>query len=227
MPPTINKNKYSKWYFNIIKKVRSQNRTKTKTTYYENHHIIPISLGGINHESNRILLTYREHFLCHWLITKFLSKQRDQQKMLFALSYMITSPNTTKRRFTSWQYETARIANKNSMIGNDHGTGNKGIKRTPWTKERKKEHSLRLTGVKKVNGKRKNQNGIANYMFGRYGKLHHGYGKPSTKESIEKMKDTKTKNRMECKYCHKIICKNIHTRFHGENCKENEHVTCN
>lgn len=38
---------------------------------HERHHIIPKSIGGTNDTSNIAILTYREHFIAHWLLTKF------------------------------------------------------------------------------------------------------------------------------------------------------------
>ena len=64
-------NKYLKWYNNIISNAKSQNRYKSKEQYYENHNITPNDFGGSNDESNMILLTAREHYICHYLLTKF------------------------------------------------------------------------------------------------------------------------------------------------------------
>lgn len=55
-------NKYKIIYFRII------NNAKTRalpTEYVETHHIIPKSLGGDNTKTNVVLLTGREHFICH------------------------------------------------------------------------------------------------------------------------------------------------------------------
>lgn len=35
-------------------------------TYTEKHHIIPKSLGGDNSKTNLVVLTGRQHFICHW-----------------------------------------------------------------------------------------------------------------------------------------------------------------
>lgn len=69
-------NKYTKWYFNII-----ENSTALSG---EHHHIIPKSLGGSTDQSNIKLLSYREHFICHLLLTKMVEGQ-DKYKMGWAL----------------------------------------------------------------------------------------------------------------------------------------------
>ena len=52
-------NKYYTLYHNIISIAISQNRYKSKETYYENHHIIPKSFGGLKDKENMVLLTAR------------------------------------------------------------------------------------------------------------------------------------------------------------------------
>lgn len=76
-------NKYTKWYFNIVKK----NRYFLNGEYFEVHHIIPKSLGGLDDITNKVSLTAREHFICHLLLTKMVSGQ-DQRKMIHAINLM-------------------------------------------------------------------------------------------------------------------------------------------
>lgn len=47
----------------------AQNRI-TVNGYTEIHHIIPTSEGGVDDDSNKVILTAREHFLVHWLLYK-------------------------------------------------------------------------------------------------------------------------------------------------------------
>ena len=61
-------------YESIIQKAKSENRIKLRKNqenyvYYENHHIIPKCLNGSNEEYNKVLLTAREHYVCHKLLT--------------------------------------------------------------------------------------------------------------------------------------------------------------
>jgi len=59
---------YQKIYDQIIERARKEGRKKGEGVYYEAHHIVPKCLGGKNTKSNLILLTAKEHFLCHWLL---------------------------------------------------------------------------------------------------------------------------------------------------------------
>jgi len=61
---------YKEIYDNIIRKAQLENRIKGKEIYYEKHHIIPKCLKGNNEKSNLVLLTAKEHFICHKLLTK-------------------------------------------------------------------------------------------------------------------------------------------------------------
>ena len=58
--------KYTKWYAQITERARN----RILDTYTETHHIIPRSLGGTDDINNLVELTAREHFICHWLLTK-------------------------------------------------------------------------------------------------------------------------------------------------------------
>lgn len=60
----------TKIYNNLIEKVKKENRLKNNIIYYEKHHIIPKCMGGHNGEQNLVLLTYKEHILSHWLLSK-------------------------------------------------------------------------------------------------------------------------------------------------------------
>jgi hypothetical protein len=76
-------NKYNRWYNQIVK--QAQNRVVEG--YTERHHIQPRSLGGADTPDNLVELTAREHFVCHWLLTKMTTGE-DRYKMLNALRMM-------------------------------------------------------------------------------------------------------------------------------------------
>lgn len=102
-------NKYSNWYYAIIRKASDENRIKLKRNdenfiYYEEHHIVPRSLGGSNDENNIVKLTAKEHFICHILLCKML-EGKDKRKMLFALKCMKNMQNLVQHRYTSKLYE--------------------------------------------------------------------------------------------------------------------------
>jgi NUMOD3 motif len=77
-------NKYKKWYYDIT----SRGQSRISEAYSEKHHILPRSLGGSNEKSNITSLTAREHFICHWLLTKIYNEGEAHWKMLNALRIM-------------------------------------------------------------------------------------------------------------------------------------------
>lgn len=97
-------NKYNTWYDNII----TNSQKRTTDDYTESHHIIPESLGGPDTPENRTALTAREHFICHWLLTKIHPIGDAHWKMLNALRIMRAenkSQTRYKTKITSRVYE--------------------------------------------------------------------------------------------------------------------------
>jgi hypothetical protein len=82
--------------------------------YCERHHILPRSMGGSDDQANIVKLTYREHFLAHWLLTKFTTGQ-DRRKMLHALYRM--SGQFGGRVVASWRYDVSRRAQREAKLG--------------------------------------------------------------------------------------------------------------
>ena len=90
-------------YKNIIE--LAQSRNEISSNYYEVHHIIPKCLGGNNLPENLAKLTAREHFICHWLLTKCINGHK--QKINFALWNMMNLENEYQKRYkiTSRKYQ--------------------------------------------------------------------------------------------------------------------------
>ena len=87
-------NKYTIWYYNIINNAAERVLDK----YQETHHIIPKSLGGSDKKDNLVKLTAREHFICHWLLTK-MTDYKHKQKMDYALWMMMNIVNEQQHRY--------------------------------------------------------------------------------------------------------------------------------
>ena len=130
-------NKYTKWYYNIINKAKSENRVKSKETYYESHHIIPKSLGGNNSKENIVLLTAREHYICHCLLV-YAIIIKHKKRMVAALSKMQCQNNYTKRNSLNYSLCKKLISGPNNwMYGKTH------------TEEAKQKISLAAIGNKR------------------------------------------------------------------------------
>lgn len=99
-------NKYSKWYFQIIKNASDLIRFG----YTEKHHIIPKSLGGTNSKENLVRLTAREYFIAHHLLTKMTegSDKKKMQKALWILRHTKTGTKLTSKQFESLRIDFAK-----------------------------------------------------------------------------------------------------------------------
>jgi len=124
------KNKYHDWYMQLCNSRQKLNRVKSKNQYFESHHIIPRSLGGSNKKTNLVLLTAREHFIAHLLLTKF-TTGKDRQKMIYAFNMMcITFKKSSKlyqqqrKLFSELQSKNMRGSN-NSMYNKKHNDNTK------------------------------------------------------------------------------------------------------
>src|ERR1700719_1583943 len=123
-------NKYYYWYYTIINRARKRGAIEG---YFEKHHVIPRCLGGKNDRRNIVRLTYREHYLAHWLLTK-MTTGKDKRKMDFALIQMTLITRDKKREgiIPSRWFEKSRRLRIDVMKGNKYSVGksNKGYKHT-------------------------------------------------------------------------------------------------
>jgi hypothetical protein len=118
-------NKYSR----IYNRITARATERALIGYRENHHVIPRSMGGTNAKSNMVSLTAREHFICHWLLTKMVTGA-DRAKMVYALRMMRVSNDLQNR------YETKITARVYEKYKKEHAI-NLSIMRTgktPWNK---------------------------------------------------------------------------------------------
>lgn len=103
--------KYLKWYANIINNARSQFRSK-EDGYFESHHILPRSMGGSDDADNLVLLTAKEHHICHHLLYLF-TEGPDKHKMAFAWNMMCWASGRVGNRpmyYNSRLYQKAKQA---------------------------------------------------------------------------------------------------------------------
>jgi hypothetical protein len=190
---------YQKIYNSIIQKARSENRIKNSKIYYEAHHIIPTCLGGIGKcsqwktHTNIILLTAREHFLCHWLLHEI---HPDNFKLFFAFRQMSIMKNRKQLRYvpSSKIIEYARIK------------ASEFLKNRKFSESHKKKLSIANTGKKRTEEQLVKMKEV---MIGRFsGKKHHFYNKkrpelsgdnnPSKRLDVREILSKKAKLRRNC-----------------------------
>jgi hypothetical protein len=139
-------NKYKTLYFKIINNAKNRSDIFDHT---ERHHIIPKSMGGDNSPENLVVLTTREHFICHYLLVKF-TKDKGRKSMTYAFAMMKPSKKHKNRYFNSRLYASLR-----SIVVKIISETHKGKKRSLKTI---KKHSESLKKSGKVSG---SNNGMA------------------------------------------------------------------
>lgn len=146
-------NKYTKIYYQIVDRAK----TRIIEGYSERHHIVPKSLGGSDKKENLVPLTAREHFICHWLLTK-MTVGIEKGKMIYAVWMLATNnnPNQKREKISSRKYEILKRLMSEKEISNETrrkmGLGrlgkeppNKGV---PMSEEQKIKLSIANKGKK-------------------------------------------------------------------------------
>lgn len=171
---------YRHIYCKIISYAKSQNRFKGDGNYYEAHHILPRSLFPLwsKRRSNIVLLTAREHFFVHQLLTK-IYPSRQMNHALFAF---VSRPNADYK-ITSREYERIRKqyskdlseklkgkpAARSREVTERINAHNRGSKRTEEQKQRMSEAAKRRfekQGVGNRKGKKGSESCKANCRMG-------------------------------------------------------------
>lgn len=143
---------YEKLYYTICLKAKFEKRRKKQGTYYEEHHIVPESMGGLDTKDNMVLLTGREHILCHYLLIKFVTKEPYRSKLVHALDAMNhqEAPNQQRYKLKSKMYERVKI--EASLVHSkrildyikEFGHPMTGY---VWSEEQLKQKSKRMKGI--------------------------------------------------------------------------------
>lgn len=111
---------YKKIYDDLINNAKSKNRTKlnkndSSFVYYENHHIIPKCLGGLDNECNLVLLTAKEHYIAHKLLVEIY----DDPNLIAVMLFMINPPKWNKYKdYVVTQREKEYFNNRSKGSGN-------------------------------------------------------------------------------------------------------------
>jgi hypothetical protein len=224
---TFMQNKYTNWYYQIIDKAKREKRIKSKNVYYESHHVIPKCkpFGGTNEKENLVLLLPREHFICHWLLTKMCEGEY-KWKMQYAINKMLQNEKNAKINkhiFSKVYFEIARKQILEAAFSRAKSNG--------WPMEGKthtEEAKIKMRNAKL--GKSRNDltvevRGHRNHSQETKNKIGESLkGRPVsniTKEKLSLALQGKKQNKtiIECDYCG---VKNYATqikRYHNVNCK--------
>lgn len=174
-------------YENLINSRVLLNR-KRKNNYYEKHHIIPRCLGGSNDNNNLVLLTAKEHFICHKLLAEIHPDNRGITNAFWMMSLKTTSNGNRNYVVSSTEYERARLLYiKNNSGANSCRFGaipyNKGVKCSEEVKELLRE---KLKGRKRDVDSIQKQKETNKIRYPNKENLKGNLGKSPSKEVVER-----------------------------------------
>ena len=209
------KNKYLKWYINIVenaqRRAQTKKEAKLKIIYAIGHHIVPESFfkdrkrkgipgkieGNSNDKQNISYLTPKEHLTVHRCLSKCLMNKIYIAKNSNAICRMLQSKDGIYI-ITTREYEYLM----KQFIENNPGKWKSSIEKSKQTKlekygeeyysnpEQYKQTCLVRYGVKHYSKTEKYKETFANTMVERYGVGH----ALQNKESFEKFKQTCLRN---------------------------------
>jgi hypothetical protein len=136
---------YQRVYDQLIERARRR-EFAGDDSYFERHHVKPRALGGMDHESNLARLTYREHFLAHWLLTK-LCMGDALRRMQYAMLRMVS--RRSGRVVSGWQFEVAYRAKRDAADATS-ALWALEVYREPLLKERKQRRKQQRRRSKPV-----------------------------------------------------------------------------
>lgn len=214
-------NKYTKIYYAIIENAQKEPREG----YTEIHHIIPKCLGGNNDSENLVTLTYREHYICHCLLTKM------HDSPLLVKAFWAMSNKNRGKYYNSRLYDMARKSYSDSIIGDNHWAKTEEYRKRlsdEWAKgDRKKRFAEKVSGDNHWTRKTDMSEHAKRMRETRddeaFSKNHSEFMKRYmrevgfTEEQLDKMR--KPKPKVTCPHCEKTGGKPVMMRYHFDNCK--------
>jgi 5-methylcytosine-specific restriction endonuclease McrA len=198
-------NKYTTWYNKIILNARN----RIIDGYVEKHHVIPKSLGGTDEISNLVVLTAKEHFVCHLLLTK-MTEGLHRRSMWHAAWNMANQKRQYQDRYkvSSRVYEIIKTANAKALSESNRGKSSKNKGRIISAEWRAKLSEANKGKLRSEESRAKQSATIT------------GRTRPArSAEWTANQRLTIAHNRLDCEVCGKNITKSAYTRSHGSKCK--------
>ena len=198
--------KYTTLYYRIINSARA----RQSIGYTERHHIVPKCMGGDNTLSNIVILTAREHFICHRILIKIV-EEKFKSKMIYAAWQQSRSAKYKGVRITSRTFAKLREELSKSYTDRKRSQFSE-----EWRENMSKAHLGKkvpasdklIAHLRKITAERNDQHGPANPF----------YGKTHSHEVIANIiKSNSTV--YSCPHCTKSGKSNSMKRWHFDNCK--------
>lgn len=222
---------YNRIYGEIILRSKNEKRKKLKVDdpdyiYYELHHIIPKCIKKDESKENKVLLTAKEHFICHKLLVKIYS---DSDGLKHALWLMCSKSKKRDYKIGAREYERER----NEYIKNFSGVNAVFYdkKHKPETKAKIKENHADFSGSNHPQWKKKKSKETCDKIS------KTKTGKPSPMKGVKltfeiwnkgiKMSEEFNKKNSEgqknipkkqCEWCGEVVSHMTYNRNHGDRC---------
>lgn len=185
--------KYSKWYWDIVEK----REHCTPEGYTEKHHIIPKFMGGTNDSKNIVRVTGREHYILHLLLMRICEINGDSKiygKSVYSVM-CFTMKYYHKDRYIIPSRSVEMLRKRLGEVCKGKPSPNKGI---PLPEEVKQK--------------------MRNNHYLKRGGIHPMFGNNHTEESINKMRNSRTKFWWDVyspsgEYFYKVAMNDIIRRF--------------
>jgi hypothetical protein len=242
-------NKYTRWYYSLIN--AANERTVSNDEYVEKHHIIPKSLGGSNQKDNIVLLTAREHFVCHLLLIR-MTLGKNKAKMVNAALRLATDRKERKVNARLYEHikKERQLYLSITMVGEgNHFYGRKHSDETrrKMSDSRRKwyyteDHLAKFRGREgPMKGKTHSEGTRQKLSMAAKGRIHTVESRNKTSKSLlEKnlIRSDETKEKMrqakvgikhpikQCIHCSKFVTAGMYARWHGDNCKIKDIPVC-
>jgi hypothetical protein len=181
---------------------RAVGRVEEVGEYYESHHIKPKSMEGTDDKSNLVKLTYREHFIAHWLLHRIFPEDRSLSAafhiMAFGKSWRAARKTRSTYMPSSRALAEARAAQVSHRKGMKHSEETLEKMRKPRGPIRKPKPPISDETREKMRlaklGKKRSEEERLAISKGKKeqtptGKEHHRYGVKLKKSTIKKLKE--------------------------------------
>lgn len=230
---------YKFHYDSLVKKAKSR---KPIDGYKERHHIIPRCMGGTDDIDNLVDLTAREHFIAHQLLAMMYPKNHS---IVHAAKILMGSCNCNNRQFewirkkaieTSIAFHTGRKRSPETCRKISEARKGKrlGVKFTPEHcrkiseskkgKPRSEETKLKLSKIPRteewLNNMSKARKGVKLCEEAAIANKAR-WQDPLLREKQSKIMKVANEIKIKCEHCGKETSRANHSRWHGDNCKEN------
>lgn len=158
--------------------------------YTERHHMVPLSIipkdAHISDEINLIILSAREHFIAHLILSKvFCDRTIEKRNMVFALHMMTRNNNKMNRNIVSSR-DYNYIREQMSIVMKENPINKSGIKNSFYGKHHNEESKRKISEARKR----------SNHDY--KGENNPMYGKHMSRESKERLSNSLKGNKNGC-----------------------------